>query len=371
MGLLTRLLAPEPTIADVRAQLSPAIWPTLDPFGSAGPSYVSRVQARQVPAVARAENIICGTVGSLPLEVWFRDSGDRAPKPRWLHQPDPNQPGPVTYALTASDLLYLNVAYWQILEVFAEDGRGSAFRRIDPARVTFVTNTDGTLITSYAIDGVTVPMSGVGSLVTFQGFDNPGGVLARAGRTIATALELEKAAQRYAEEPVPAGILKNTGIDLPEEQVEGLLSRWKSSRRTRSTAYLSAALDYQPISFDPKSLQLVEARQQITAEIARAMGIPAWYLNAETASATYSNVSQERRSLIDFGIKNYLVPIEARLSMPDLTPRSQYVAFRLDEFLRGNPLERADVITKLLAAGVISVDEAREWEDLAPRGTTE
>lgn len=368
MGLLARLLAPEPAIPNVRAQLDPAIWPVMDPFGG-GPTYVNRSQARQVPAVARAENIICGTVGSLPLEIWIRDTGQRAPKPRWLEQPDPNQPGCVTYALTSADLLYLNVAYWQILEVFAESGRGSAFRRIDPARVTWETNADGTLITSYAIDGTAVPMSGVGSLITFQGMDAPGGVLGRAGRTIATALELEKAAQRYAEEPVPSGILKNSGVDLPDEQVDGLLARWKTSRKTRSTAYLTNALEYQPIAFDPKSLQLVEARQQITAEIARAMGIPAWYLNAETASATYSNVSAERRSLIDFGIKNYLVAIEQRLSMPDLTPRSQIVKFSLDEFLRGNPLERADVITKLLAAGVIDVNEARGMEDLAPRGT--
>lgn len=367
MGLLANLLTPEPKLPDVRAQLDPAIWPTFDLVGG-GPSYVNRSQARQVPAVARAENIICGTIGSLPPEIYIRATGERAPKPRWLEQPDPNQPGCVTYAATASDLLYLNVAYWQILEVFAEDGRGSAFRRVDPARVTFQTNTDGTLITSYAIDGQPVPMSGVGSLITFQGMDAPGGVLMRGGRTIATALELEKAAQRYAEEPIPSGVLKNTGIDLPDEQVDGILARWKMARKTRSTAYLTSALDYQVTQFDPKSLQLVEARQQITAEIARMMNIPAWYLNTENQTGTYSNVTSERRSLIDFGIKNYMVPIEQRLSMPDLTPRSQIVKFSLDEFLRGNALERVEVTTKLLEAGIIDVNEARAFEDLSPRG---
>jgi hypothetical protein len=42
----------------------------------------------------------------------------------------------------------------------------------------------------------------------------------------------------------------------------------------------------------------------------------------------------------------------------------------MDDFLRGNPTERVDVIVKLLDAGIINIDEARAMEDLAPRGST-
>jgi hypothetical protein len=54
--------------------------------------------------------------------------------------------------------------------------------------------------------------------------------------------------------------------------------------------------------------------------------------------------------------------------MDDITPRGQYVEVEMDDFLRGNPTERVDVIIKLLDAGVIDIDEARKLEDLAPRG---
>jgi HK97 family phage portal protein len=116
-------------------------------------------------------------------------------------------------------------------------------------------------------------------------------------------------------------------------------------------------------------MQMVEARQFLSAEIARTCGIPAWYLNAESASMTYSNVTAERRSLLDFGLRPFISIIEERLSMDDVTPRNQIVRFAIDDFLRGNPMERVDITIKLLDAGIINLDEAREMEDLAPRGT--
>jgi hypothetical protein len=60
--------------------------------------------------------------------------------------------------------------------------------------------------------------------------------------------------------------------------------------------------------------------------------------------------------------------IEERLSMVDVTPRGQKVRFDLDDYLRGNPLEQIEVLERMLAAGLIDVDEAREEMDLAPRG---
>jgi HK97 family phage portal protein len=120
---------------------------------------------------------------------------------------------------------------------------------------------------------------------------------------------------------------------------------------------------------DSAQMQLVEARQHLSSEIARLMGIPAWYLNAENASATYSNVNSERRALVDFGLRNYLTIIEDRLSMDDVTPRNQIVRFDLDDFLRGNAAERVEMSIKLYDSGIITRDEAREFIDISPAGS--
>jgi HK97 family phage portal protein len=207
---------------------------------------------------------------------------------------------------------------------------------------------------------------GVGSLIMFSGIDE--GILNRGGRTISTALKLEEAVQRMASEPNPTMVIKNTGVDLPAEQVSSLLASWKQSRATRSTAYLSGPLDVQTFGYDAQQMELSQSRLNTASEIARMMNIPAWYLNAESASATYSNVSAERRSLVDFSLSPYMHAIEERLSMNDLTPRGQEVRFDLDDYLRGNPLEEIQVLTAMLDAGLISIDEARAEMDMAPRG---
>ncbi len=53
-------------------------------------------------------------------------------------------------------------------------------------------------------------------------------------------------------------------------------------------------------------MQLAEARQYVALELARACGIPAYFLSAEQTSMTYSNAVTERRSLVDFSLRPIL-----------------------------------------------------------------
>lgn len=330
---------------------------------------VTRAMAMSVPAVARARNIMCGTVGRLPIERYSAATGQHLSSMPLYYQPDTASPRSTTYTWIADSLFFYGVAYVQLLEVYAEDGRPSRMRWIDPQRITPQYNQNQTMVVGYQLDGMAMPTSGVGSIVQFTGTDE--GLLNRAGRTIQTAIELENAAWRAAREPMPTSILSSTGLDLPGPKVTEALNAWREARRLRATAYMPSGLKLDTVGFDPKSQQLVEARQFITAEIARAVDLPAWYLNAETASMTYSNTEQERRTLIDFSVTPMLLkPIEDRLSMADMAPRGVQVRFDLEEFLRGNAMERIDITLKMLDAGLITLDEAKAREDLSPEGGT-
>jgi HK97 family phage portal protein len=332
------------------------------------PTTSTRSEAMQVPAVARARGIMCGTVGSLPLHAYNKTTQARVYGNPLLTQPDPSMPLSVTMSWTAEDLLFSGVAYWQVLAVNPEDKRPTQARRVDPSWVTWNVNYNDTEITQFWVKGEAVPMSGVGSLIMFNGIDE--GILARGGRTIYSALQIEKAIARMASEPVPTTVLKNSGVDLPSEQVNNMLTAWKKARQERSTAYLAGNLDIQTLGFDATQMQLAENRMGMASEIARLMNIPAWYVNAEAASMTYTNVTSERRSLIDFSIRPTLImPIEQRLSMPDITPITQEVRFSLDDYLRGNPLEQVEVIGKMLELGLIDVPAARGMLDLVEEGS--
>jgi len=328
---------------------------------------VSRRAAMTVPAVARARNIIAGTIAALEMSTYLEATEAEIPNRPVIKQPDPSLARGTTVVWTIDDLLFYGQAHWQVLAVSTEDGRVTQARRIDPLRVNTRTDATGQMIIAYTVDGQVVPMKGVGSLITFWGPDE--GILNRASRTINAAIELEAAALRMAQEPIPAMVLRNEGMNLPADQKEALLTAFKSARRTRSTAYVEGPINLEVVGLDSAQMQLTEARAYTASEIARVMNIPAWYINAESATSTYSNVSAERRSLLDFSLRPYLDSFESRLSMDDITPRGQYVEVEMDDFLRGNPTERVDVIVKLLDAGIINIDEARAMEDLAPRGS--
>lgn len=328
--------------------------------------FITRADAMQVPAIARARQIIAQTVGTLPLNDYAETTGQELPSKPLIKLPDPAVPRSITLTWTVDDLLFYGAAYWQVLAIDPTDGRPSQARRIDPLRVSYDTNENGTLITQWQVDGVRVPATGVNSLIYFPGLDE--GILARGGRSIKTMLELEKAALRMAEEPVPTIALRNTGVDLDNEQVDGLLGAWRASRQQRATAFLNNAIEVERLGFDAAQMQLVEARAYAATEAARLVSLPAWYLSAENASATYTNVSAERRTLIELSLRGLMHCIEGRLSMNDLTPAGRVVRFDLDDFLRGNALERIEVTAKLLELGLIDEAEARAREDLAPRG---
>jgi hypothetical protein len=372
MGAIRDFLFPQvqtakPTkVSDVEAALTPiqisdSVYNILG-----GATNTTRQLSMSVPSVARARNIICGTIGSLPLTTFNRITGEFVDPHRVINQPDPRVAGFVIYNWLAEDIWMYGAGYGQVLEMYAatDGGRVRAWTRVSPERVTVDTDFLNTEINGYKVDGKAVPLQGVGSLIRFDGPDE--GLLHRAGKTIAAAVYLENAAVNYAKEPSPMMVLKSNGTNLTADRISALLSAWKTARQSRNTAFLNADIDLQQFGFDPKTMQLAEARQYVALELARACGIPAYFLSAEQTSMTYSNAVTERRSLVDFSLRPILKAIEERLSLPDFVPNPVMVRFALDDFLRGNALERAQVYEILNRIGAMSVEQIQREEDLIP-----
>lgn len=329
-------------------------------------SSMARQDAMTVPAIKRCRDLIAGTIATIPLEYYKKSTGEKIAPPRWVEQPSLNQPRFVTILWTVDSLLMYGTAYWQIKEVYAEDGRMARAEWIANTRVTFDTDFPSTIITQYYVDGIPVPMSGIGSLITFQKDE---GILNTSARTIQSAIDIHRAAAIAAQTPMPTGYIRNNGADLDPKEVSGLLAAWKNARLNRSTAYLTSTLEYQPTSFSPKEMAYAEAIQNTATEIARLCGVPPYYLSADqNTTMTYANVQDERRQFI-WMIQPFIAAIEARLSMDDISTAGHYVKFAVDDtFLRTNPMDRLLVIEKMLALGLITTQQAMEMEDLSPNG---
>ena len=378
MGLLQTLGISK---KDVTAQLAPAlmnqgynagVFSYGGLYGSGnGAPFMDRYLALQVPSVARCRNLIAGVISSIDLELYKKSTGAELESPLWLEQPDMRQPRSVTIAYTVDSLLFYGVAYWRVTSLYADDGRPSGFEWVANTRVTVQTNQNGTEIESYSVNGVVTPMSGIGSLVTFQSLLP--GVLETGARTIQSAIDVQKAASVAAATPMATGFIKNSGADLPEAQVSGILAAWKAARASRSTAFLTSTLDYQTVGFSPKDMLYTEASQYLATEIARLMNVPAYYISADmNNSMTYQNILDGRKEFVAYSLQPFISAIENRLSMDDITRHGNIVKFAIDEtFLRADTAARLDAIEKMLSLGLIDLEQAQSMEQLSPMGLNE
>jgi HK97 family phage portal protein len=331
------------------------------------PATVSRVMALSVPSIKRCRDLICGTIASIPLEYYKKSTGEHIAAPRWVEQPSKSQPRFETLYFTLDSLLMFGQAFWRITETYQEDGRMANAEWIGNGRVSFDTDPMSHYITQYYVDGTPVPMSGLGSLITFQKDE---GILATGASTIRAAVDVQKAAAVAAATPMASGILKNTGADLPPAEVSGLLSAWKRSRLNNSTAYLTSTLEFQGTQFSPKDMLYNEAIQNLATECARLCSVDPYYVSAsQNTTMTYANVQDERKQMVAFTLQPYVSAIESRLSMNDISTDGHYVKFALDDtFLRTEPMERLLVLEKMLSLGLITTEQAMEMEDLSPNG---
>jgi HK97 family phage portal protein len=361
MGLFSR----KPQI--VEAQYAPQVMgENMPSLYNAIFTRVSRHDAMSVPSVARARNLICGTVASIPLEYYKTSTGEVIAPPRWIKQLSKNQPSFVTLTWIVDSLLFYGVAYLLVTERYAEDGRPAQFEWVANSRITFTTDLEGIMVTQYYMDMNPVSMD---DIVTIQGFDE--GVLDRGSRTIQSAIDVERAAAQNSMNPQPAGFLKNSGADLPPNEVQGLIAAWKRARQNNSTAYLTSTLDYSPVAFSPKDMMYNDAIQNLSTQIARTMNVPAYYLSADqNTTMTYANVQDERKQFYALSIEPYIQAIQSRFSMDDISTAGHEVKFCVgDTFLKQDPLVEIQVLEKLLSLGLITTEQAMAMTDLTPNGS--
>lgn len=321
---------------------------------------VTRDEARSLPSITGALGVIAGRGSTLPLRR-FTAAGDPVDPGAFLAHPEPDVNRPLQFTLfsTLADMALAGVSYWRVM---LRDYRGFPFAavKLDVASVGEQSHHEpgiGRVIDAWTVDGERV---GLGELLRFAG-PVPGGWCRAGARTIRIGLALERAAKRYAEEPMPSIILRNeSGVDLPEPKIAAILTKWKQARQDHSTAYLNTALTATPVGFNARDLQLVEGRQQNVLECSRLTGVPYGLLGAAPtgSSVTYRNLEGEAHQAFD-AMHPYLAAIEQRLSQEDVTPRGQSVRFDMTAMLRPDTSTLVDMVAKLEPLGIISTPEGR------------
>jgi phage head maturation protease len=316
---------------------------------------VTRRTARQVGAVKRGRDLICGTLGGLPIDLIGPDQTQAVSS--LFDQPERDVPRSVTMVKTFEDMYYAGRAWWEILEL-GWHGYPVWVRRLDVDSVDHNTDTGRV---HYKGREITPD-----KLIRF---DSPNDPLLEAGaRAIRVALGLSVAAATAAVgvPPVDYFVPADDSDPLEDAEIAELLADWRTARQAGRTAYVPAALEYQTAGWNPEQMQLSAQQGDAVLELSRHIGLDPEDLGVSVTSRTYANAETRRRDLLDFTLSAYLIAVSDRLAMGDVTPRGYYARFNLDAFLRSDTLQRYQAYEVGLRVGALTRPEIRVLEDRPP-----
>jgi hypothetical protein len=333
--------------------------PTLADY-IAGRQRIARAEALRIPAVKRARDLICASIGQFPLKMY--DPTGAPVSWSLLDQPETGVSRSITITRTVEDMLFDERGWWQIANL-GWHGRPVDVNRLDSATVTVRPK----LITSgYGAATVWPETPGLIRI------DSPNPGLLDASPALRACALLERAALSYMDGAPPIDYFTPADPTIDpfedDDEVKEFLDSWQAVRRVRGTGYVPGAVKYEVGGWDPEKLQLAAAREFAITEVARLTGVDSEELSVSTTSRTYANMQDRRRHFVENVLGPYMTAIEGRLSLDDVTPHGYTVAFDTSNFLRLDDLAAAQADQALVGAEIITRDEARAKRGLPPLG---
>jgi HK97 family phage portal protein len=182
---------------------------------------------------------------------------------------------------------------------------------------------------------------------------------------------------QYATTVVQGGGIPNFVIKHPMEleatQIDRLQQQWWESRMNNLglPAILSGGIEIETLQISPKDMALLDLSRYNDSRIAVLLGVPPFLAGLPSGgdSMTYSNVT----SLFDYhwraGLRPKASPVMAALSQWALPPGISAEVNR-DEYVRADPLTRAQTWDILIRLGVLTPQQVQEFERYAQTGDT-
>lgn len=333
----SRLEAPDPTRLEGyrKNRLAiPSPWSTGSPnriawqaevFGAAIP-ILTREQAMTIPGVARGRGIILSLIADKPL-VAYRGGDRLEPQPTWAYR-SPAWQGPWRrMASTLDDHIFYGVSLWGTKRGSVGAGLRPILEawhipfdewQVDEAGRICVLDYDGHYMPADESEVILIPGASEG-------------LLENATRTLQGAVELESAWVKRAKNPIPAIDLHETvqsGIELEEAQL--VVDAWAAARESEN-----GSIAFTPFSIEARALGqyspdfFTEGRNGSRLDVAAFLQIPGSLLDASTATASLTYVTQEGQasSLDTLTVPYWARPIEDRLSQDDVVPIGQTLRF--------------------------------------------
>jgi HK97 family phage portal protein len=194
-------------------------------------------------------------------------------------------------------------------------------------------------------------------------------VLTVARNAIGTGLAGDQAAARmFANGMLVGGLVSTDDPSLSKEDGKALIgdlkARLTGSNNAGDIALVNASLKFTPWTMSAEDAQFLESRQYQVEEVSRLLGVPKVLLSEDGASSWGTGIGQ----LLAYMQKTTFVPWTTRFQqrLSRLLSEPRHCEFSYAGLLQGTPMEQTQLLAAQLAAGIITIDEARAALNLAP-----
>jgi HK97 family phage portal protein len=344
---------------------------------------VGERDALGLSSLYRAVNLIAGTLASLPFRSYREGDAGQEVVPSVFDDPD----GPYGQTLYEwKETLFLHLllhARAGAMKVRNEAGsvvrlplvHPLAFNVCQPTPQDYergnlplggvwfeVKQVDGSRIRYDAEDFWYVPGLSLGGQ---EGL----GLLHLARQSLGTTV----AADRAAAKAFNSGALIS-GIVSPSDEVEGFEADEIRQQLARNVsgyenaggiAVINRRLNFTPWTMTAKDAQFLEGRQFQIEEVSRWTGVPPHLLMQTDKQTSWgTGVDEQNRGLSKFVLGHWAMRVEQRASR--LLARPRWAEFEFAGLERPNFATEVDLLIKQVAAGLLTVNEARAIRNLPP-----
>lgn len=282
---------------------------------------MTRGEAMSVPALAKARHVVCPKIADTPLRA-LRGDDELPEQPSWISRTDDDVSPWHRMLWTVDDLIFSGWSLWRAVRGNADALLAAS--RIGRDRWNFTDKFE------LRVDGQPVQARDV---ILIPGPHE--GILGYGRHSIRHARYLVEAATSASRNPSPTIELHQTeGDDLPDAEIDALIARWSAARRGENAgvSYTNRVIELKEHRSIEAAL-LVDGRNAAAVDMARIVGVAAAMVDATTPKSTLAYETQQGRGLEHraYGVTPYSSAIAARLSLDDVVPRGQRVAFDISE----------------------------------------
>jgi HK97 family phage portal protein len=327
---------------------------------------VNPTTAMQHSAVWACVNLIAGSISTLPLAAYRKGERDPLPDlPPLLRQPSATMNLPDWLYAALQSLLLRGNCYGQIVDRAGAGLLPSQVELLSPDTVQ-VTTEDGRLI--IRVNGQEVDPASIWHVKAFTTAGSVVGLspIQHARQAVGLGLGAEKFAAKLFADGLPAGVLTSEER-ITQEAADNLKARWRARYHdgNREIAVLGSGARFQAISISPEEAQFLETTRANVAQVCRYFGVQPELIGGESGgSLTYANVEQRALDFLTFGLRPWLVRLEAAIS--GLLSSTTTVKFNAAALVRTDLLSRYQAHESAIRAGWKLRSEVRELEDLPP-----